>query len=41
MKQAWFPRAEFERMLRDGEIVDGSTMAAYTQLVLTGRTGSS
>lgn len=36
MKQAWFPRAELERMLRNGEIVDGSTMAAYTQLVLRG-----
>jgi 8-oxo-dGDP phosphatase len=45
MKQAWFPRAEFERMLRNGEIVDGSTMAAYAQLVLrhdlTGRPESS
>jgi 8-oxo-dGDP phosphatase len=29
MRQAWFPRAEVERMLRDGEITDGPTMAAY------------
>jgi 8-oxo-dGTP pyrophosphatase MutT (NUDIX family) len=34
MKQAWFPRAELERMLRIGEIVDGTTLAAYTQLAL-------
>jgi 8-oxo-dGTP pyrophosphatase MutT (NUDIX family) len=34
MRQKWFPRAEVERMLRTGEIVDGSTMAAYTRLLL-------
>jgi 8-oxo-dGTP pyrophosphatase MutT (NUDIX family) len=30
----WFARAEFERMIRDGELVDGSTMAAYAHLRL-------
>jgi 8-oxo-dGTP pyrophosphatase MutT (NUDIX family) len=29
MRQEWFPRAEVERMLRDGVITDGPTMAAY------------
>ncbi len=32
MRQAWFPRAEVERMLRDGVITDGPTMAAYLLL---------
>jgi 8-oxo-dGTP pyrophosphatase MutT (NUDIX family) len=34
MREKWFSRAEVERMLRDGEIVDGSTMAAYTWILL-------
>jgi 8-oxo-dGTP pyrophosphatase MutT (NUDIX family) len=34
MRQQWFSRAEFERMIRDGEIVDGPTMAAYTRFLL-------
>jgi 8-oxo-dGTP pyrophosphatase MutT (NUDIX family) len=34
MRQKWFTRAEFERMLRDGAIVDGPTMAAYAHLLL-------
>ncbi len=34
MRQQWFPRAEFERMITSGELVDGSTLAAYAQLVL-------
>ena len=29
MRQEWFPRAEVERMLRDGVITDGPTLAAY------------
>lgn len=29
MRQEWFPRAEVERMLRDGVITDGSSIAAY------------
>jgi 8-oxo-dGDP phosphatase len=29
MRQEWFPRAELERMLRDGEITDGPSIAAY------------
>jgi 8-oxo-dGTP pyrophosphatase MutT (NUDIX family) len=34
MLQKWFPREEFERMLRDGEIVDSLTAAAYAKLLL-------
>lgn len=34
MTQCWVPRADLERMIRDGEIVDGCTMAAYTLLGL-------
>ena len=29
MRQAWFPWAEAERMLRDGVITDAPTLAAY------------
>jgi 8-oxo-dGDP phosphatase len=36
MVQRWIPRTEFERMMRDGEIVDGCTMAACTLLGLAG-----
>ncbi|MCW2946519.1 MAG: ADP-ribose pyrophosphatase [Actinoallomurus sp.] len=32
MRRRWFARTEVERMMRDGEIVDGCTMAAYTLL---------
>src|SRR5262245_52225377 len=39
MRHHWFPRAEVERMIREGEIVDGPTMAAYTHLLLHGRLG--
>jgi 8-oxo-dGDP phosphatase len=35
MRQEWFPRAEVERMLRDGVITDGPTLAAYLLLTLT------
>lgn len=34
MRQAWFPRAEVERMMRDGVITDGASLAAYTLLAL-------
>jgi 8-oxo-dGDP phosphatase len=36
MKQDWFSRADFERMIRTGELVDGSTLAAYARLLLRG-----
>ena len=29
MRQEWFPRAEVERMLREGVITDGPSLAAY------------
>jgi 8-oxo-dGDP phosphatase len=35
MHQQWFPRTEVERMIRDGEIVDGPTLAAYARLLLS------
>ena len=34
MRQGWFPRAELERMLGDGTITDGSTLAAWALLGL-------
>ncbi|MCT2586355.1 NUDIX hydrolase [Actinophytocola sp. S1-96] len=34
MRQRWFPRTEVERMLRDGEITDDSTLAAYLLLTM-------
>ncbi|MDQ3786525.1 MAG: NUDIX hydrolase [Actinomycetota bacterium] len=34
MRQAWFPRAEVERMLRDGVITDGPSIAAYLLFTL-------
>jgi 8-oxo-dGTP pyrophosphatase MutT (NUDIX family) len=34
MRHRWFPRTEFERMIRDGQIKDNSTLAAYTLLQL-------
>jgi 8-oxo-dGTP pyrophosphatase MutT (NUDIX family) len=35
----WVPRAQFEEMVRDGRIVDDSTLAAYTVLLLAERHG--
>lgn len=32
MRQRWFPRAEFERMILDGRVTDDSSVAAYTLL---------
>jgi 8-oxo-dGDP phosphatase len=34
MRQQWFPRPELERMVRDGVITDGPTLAAYLLLTL-------
>jgi 8-oxo-dGDP phosphatase len=39
MTQRWVPRRDFERMIREGEIVDGCTLAAYTVLGLHRPTG--
>ena len=37
MRQRWFPRAEVERMMAQGEITDGPTLAAYLLLTLRER----
>jgi 8-oxo-dGTP pyrophosphatase MutT (NUDIX family) len=37
IRAAWFPRAEFEAMTRDGRIIDDSTLAAYALLLLAER----
>jgi 8-oxo-dGDP phosphatase len=34
MRHRWFPRGEVERMIRDGEIKDNSTLAAYALFLL-------
>jgi 8-oxo-dGTP pyrophosphatase MutT (NUDIX family) len=34
MRQRWVPRADFEGMVRAGEITDGPTIAAYALLLL-------
>jgi 8-oxo-dGTP pyrophosphatase MutT (NUDIX family) len=34
MRQRWLPRAEFEQLVRSGEITDDSSLAAYTLLLL-------
>jgi 8-oxo-dGDP phosphatase len=34
MRSAWFPRAEFERMISREEITDAQSIAAYTLLLL-------
>jgi 8-oxo-dGTP pyrophosphatase MutT (NUDIX family) len=39
IRAAWFPRAEFEEMTRDGRITDDSTLAAYALLLLAERHG--
>lgn len=36
MRQRWFPRVEVERMLREGVITDGPSMAGYLLLTLRG-----
>ena len=37
MRTRWFPRGEVERMIRDGEIKDNSTLAAYALFLLKER----
>ncbi|BDY26272.1 ADP-ribose pyrophosphatase [Mycolicibacterium mageritense] len=37
MHSAWFERAELERMIRDGEITDAQSIAAWALLVLNER----
>jgi 8-oxo-dGTP pyrophosphatase MutT (NUDIX family) len=39
MRHAWVSRAEFEEMIRDGRIVDDSTLAAYALLLIAERAG--
>ena len=39
LKHEWVPRDQFEEMVRDGRIVDDSTLAAYTLLLLAERHG--
>ncbi|MTD57516.1 NUDIX hydrolase [Amycolatopsis pithecellobii] len=34
MRTAWFTRAEFEQMVREGEITDAQSIAAYALLLL-------
>ncbi|WP_243792491.1 NUDIX hydrolase [Saccharopolyspora gloriosae] len=34
MRAAWFERAEFERMIRDGEVTDAQSIAGYLLLCL-------
>lgn len=38
MRSAWFPRTEFESMVRRGEVCDAQSLAAYTLLLLHERT---
>lgn len=37
MHSAWFSRAEVEQMMRDGEITDAQSIAAYALWLLSGR----
>jgi 8-oxo-dGTP pyrophosphatase MutT (NUDIX family) len=37
MRSAWFSRAEVERMMRDGDITDAQSIAAYGLLLLSER----
>ena len=39
LKHEWVPRDQFEQMVRDGRIVDDSTLAAYAVLLLAERHG--
>jgi 8-oxo-dGDP phosphatase len=39
LRHEWVPRDEFERMARDGRIIDDSSLAAYTVLLLAERHG--
>lgn len=35
MRSAWFARTEVERMMRDGDITDAQSIAAYALLLLS------
>jgi hypothetical protein len=37
MHSEWFVRAELERMIREGEITDAQSIAAWALLLLAGR----
>jgi 8-oxo-dGTP pyrophosphatase MutT (NUDIX family) len=37
MRSAWFGRRDLERMIRDGEITDAQSIAAWALLLLSGR----
>jgi 8-oxo-dGTP pyrophosphatase MutT (NUDIX family) len=37
MHSEWFTRAQLERMIRDGDITDAQSIAAWTLLLLAGR----
>ena len=37
MHSEWFTRAQLERMIRDGDITDAQSVAAWTLLLLAGR----
>jgi len=39
LRHAWVSRADFEQMVRDGRIVDDSTLAAYALLLMAERRG--
>ena len=39
LKHEWVPRDQFEQMVRDGRIVDTSTLAAYAFLLMAERRG--
>lgn len=39
MRQDWVERAKFEQMIRDGQVADNSTLAAYALLLIAERRG--
>ena len=39
MRQEWVPRTRFDDMVRDGRIMDDSTLAAYALLMIAERRG--
>ncbi|HEY2765865.1 MAG TPA: NUDIX hydrolase [Pseudonocardiaceae bacterium] len=41
MRQKWFPRSEFEDMIREGIVTDDSTIAAYMLYLLSGESRTS
>ena len=40
MRTAWFTRADFERMITEGEVTDAQSLAAYARLLLHERVGN-